>query len=95
MSAPAPALAQAPAPRRTVTVRLADAALTIAFLSLVFGLLLVSFPVSFARIIQDSWLHGNLTVAMMVITLSRLTHAFTSVSLIGCRPSRQFSRLCA
>jgi hypothetical protein len=68
MSAPAPALA--PAPRRTVTVRLADAALTVAYLSLIFGLLLVLFPVSFARIIQASWQQGNLTVAMMVITLA-------------------------
>ncbi len=68
MSAPAPALAKAP--RRTVTVRLADVAVTVAYLSLIFGFLLVFFPVSFARIIRDSWLHGNLTVAMMVITLS-------------------------
>jgi hypothetical protein len=68
MSAPAPALA--PAPRRTVTVRLADAALTVAYLSLIFGLLLVFFPVSFAQIIQASWQQGNLTVAMMVITLA-------------------------
>ena len=68
MSAPAPALAKAP--RRIVTVRLADAAVTVAYLSLVFGFLLVFFPVSFARIIQDSWLKGHLTVAMMVITLS-------------------------
>jgi len=68
MSAPAPALAKAP--RRIVTVRLADAALTVACLSLVFGFLLVFFPVSFARIIQNSWLNGNLTVAMIVITLS-------------------------
>jgi hypothetical protein len=68
MSAPAPALAKAPC--FTVTVRLADAALTVACLSLVFGFLLVFFPVSLARIIQHSWLNGNLTVAMMVITLS-------------------------
>jgi len=68
MSAPAPALAKAP--RRIVTVRLADAALTVSYLSLVFGFLLVFFPVSFARIIQNSWLNGNLTVAMIVITLS-------------------------
>ena len=68
MSAPAPALAKPP--RRIVTVRLADAALTVASLSLVFGSLLVFFPVSFARIIQNSWLNGHLTVAMMVITLS-------------------------
>ena len=70
MSAPAPALAPSPAARRTVTVRLADAAFTIGFLSLIFGLLLVSFPVLFGQIIQASWLHGNLTVAMMVITLA-------------------------
>jgi hypothetical protein len=68
MSVAAPALAKSP--RFTVTVRLADAALTVAYLSLVFGFLLVFFPVSFARIIQHSWLNGNLTVAMMVITLS-------------------------
>jgi hypothetical protein len=68
MSAPAPALDKAL--RRTVTVRLADAAVTVAYLSLVFGFLLVFFPVSFPRIIQSSWLNGNLIVAMMVITLS-------------------------
>jgi len=68
MSAPAPALAKAPS-RTTVTVRLADAAFTVACLSLVFAFLLVFFPVSFARIIQDRWLHGNLTVAIMAITL--------------------------
>src|SRR6266478_4590344 len=68
MSAPAPALAKAP--RRTVTVRLADVAVTVAYLSLIFVFLLVSFPVSFARIIQNSWLNANLIVAMMVITLS-------------------------
>jgi len=67
MSAPAPALAEA---RRTVTVRLADAAIAITYLSLVFGFLLVFFPISFAQIIQNSWMKGNLTVAMMVITLS-------------------------
>jgi hypothetical protein len=68
MSAPAPALAKAP--QRIVTVRLADAAVTVAYLSLGFGFLLVFFPVSFARIIQNNWLNGHLTVAMMVITLS-------------------------
>jgi len=30
----------------------------------------VTFPVSFARIIQNSWLNGRLIMAMMVITLS-------------------------
>ena len=51
-------------------MRLADAALAIAYLSLVFGFLLVFFPISFPQIIQNSWLSGDLTVAMMVITLS-------------------------
>jgi len=68
MSAPAPALAKAP--QRIVTVRLADAALAVSYLSLGFGFLLVFFPVSFPQFIQNSWLHGHLTVAMMVITLS-------------------------
>jgi hypothetical protein len=68
MSAPAPALAKAP--QRIVTVRLADAGLAVSCLSLGFGFLLVLFPVSFPRIIQNIWLHGHLTVVMMVITLS-------------------------
>lgn len=67
MSAPAPALAKAQGPR--VIVRLADAAVTVASLSLIFGLLLVLFPVSFPRIIVTSWQKGYLVVVMMVLTL--------------------------
>ena len=67
MSAPAPALAKPQRPR--VVVRLADAAVTVAFLSLIFGLVLVFFPVSFPRIIVTSWQRGYLVVIMMAITL--------------------------
>ena len=67
MSAPAPALAKPQRPR--VVVRLADAAVTVAFLSLIFGLALMFFPVSFPRIIVTSWQRGYLAVVMMAITL--------------------------
>jgi hypothetical protein len=67
VSAPAPALAKAQ--RRIVVVRLADAAEAVAALSLVFGLLLVLFPVSFPRMIVNSWQHGQLMPVMMVLTL--------------------------
>jgi len=67
VSAPAPALAKPQRPK--VIVRLADAAVAVASLSLIFGLLLVLFPVSFPRIIVTSWQKGYLVVVMMVLTL--------------------------
>ena len=67
MSAPAPALAKPQRPG--VIVRLADAAVAVASLSLIFGLLLVFFPVAFPRIIVTSWQRGYLAVVMMVLTL--------------------------
>lgn len=67
MSAPAPSLARTQ--QRIVAVRLADAAETIAILSLVFGLVLVIFPVSFPRMIVNAWQHGQLMAIMMVLTL--------------------------
>ncbi len=67
MSAPAPSLAKTQ--QRIVAVRLADAAETIAVLSLIFGLLLVIFPVSFPRMIVNAWQHGQLMAIMMVLTL--------------------------
>ena len=67
MSAPAPALAKPQRPK--VIVRLADAALAVASLSLIFFLLLVFFPVSFPRIIVTSWQRGYLAVVLMVVTL--------------------------
>jgi len=67
VSAPAPALAKPQRPK--VIVRLADAALAVASLSLIFFLLLVFFPVSFPRIIVTSWQRGYLAVVLMVLTL--------------------------
>ena len=67
MSAPAPALAKPQRPK--VIVRLADSAVAVASLSLIFFLLLVFFPVSFPRIIVTSWQRGYLAVVLMVFTL--------------------------
>jgi hypothetical protein len=66
MSAPAPALAKPQRPK--VIVRLADAAVAVASLSLIFGLLLVFFPVEFPRIIVTRQ-RGYLAVVLMVLTL--------------------------
>ena len=67
MSAPAPDLAKPQRPK--VIVRLADAAVAVASLSLIFGLLLVFFPVAFPRIIVTSWQRGHLAVVLMVLAL--------------------------
>ena len=67
MSAPAPALA-VKAERRIVIVRLADASDAVTALSLMFGVLLVFFPVSFPRMIVNSWEHGQLMPILMIIT---------------------------
>ena len=40
-----------------------------AVLSLVYGLLLVFFPVSFPKVIVNSWEHGQLMPVMMALTL--------------------------
>jgi hypothetical protein len=86
VSAPAPALAKPE--RRTVTVRLADVAVTIAYLSLAFGLLLVFFPVSFPRIILHSWQSGHLIVAMMVVTLSLDAYLYLRIAhRLSARPT--------
>jgi len=68
MSAPAPALAKEPI--RTVAMRLADPARTLAYVSLVFGLLLVVLPVSFPRVIVENWENGRLTPIMILFTVS-------------------------
>jgi hypothetical protein len=67
MSAAAPALVRSPS--RPVMVRIGDPAVAVAYLSVVFGLLLVFFPVSFPEIIVKSWALGRLTPAMMVLAL--------------------------
>jgi hypothetical protein len=86
VSAPAPALAKPE--RRTVVVRLADVAVTVGYLSLVFGLLLVFFPVAFPRIILQNWQNGHLIMAMMVITLSLDTYLYLRIAyLLSAKPS--------
>ena len=86
MSAPAPALAKPE--RRTVAVRLADVSVTVACLSLVFGLLLVFFPVSFPRSVLHSWQSGKLVVVMLVIALSVDAYLYFRVAyLLSARPT--------
>ncbi len=80
MNAPAPALAK---PQRArVIVRLADAAVTVASLSLIFGLLLIFFPVSFPRIIVTSWQRGYLVLVMMALTLVLDTFLYLRVAYL-------------
>jgi hypothetical protein len=86
VSAPAPALAKPE--RRTVTVRLADVAATVAYLSLAFGLLLVFSPVSFPRIILHSWQNGYLILAMMAVTLSLDAYLYLRIAhRLSARPT--------
>jgi hypothetical protein len=68
MSASAPTLAKEP--RRTVAMRLADPAAMLAYVSLIFGLLLVLFPVSFPGIIVQNWQNAYLTPIMILFTVS-------------------------
>lgn len=68
MSAPAPALAKEP--RRTVATRLADPAAMLAYVSFMFGLLLVFFPVSFPHMIIHNWQNARLTPIMILFTVS-------------------------
>jgi hypothetical protein len=84
VSAPAPALTKA---RRIVVVRLADSAEAIAVLSFVFGLLLVVFPVSFPKLIVQSWQHGRLMPVMMALTLLLDTFLYLRVAhLLSAKP---------
>ena len=68
MSAPAPALAKHSVP--ALAMRLADPAATLACVSLIFGLLLVVFPLSFPRIIVQNWQNARLTPIMILFTVS-------------------------
>ena len=68
MSAPAAALAKEP--RRTVAMRLADPSAMLAYVSLIFGLLLVVFPVSFPEIIIRYWQNAYLTPFMILFAVS-------------------------
>jgi protein-S-isoprenylcysteine O-methyltransferase Ste14 len=51
-------------------MRLADPAVTLACVSLIFGLLLVVFPVSFPRMIVQNWQNARLTPIMILFTVS-------------------------
>ena len=65
MSSPAPALSA----RRVTTVRLADAATSVTFLSAAYGLAIIFFPVSFPRILVLNWQNGRLTWGMIVLSV--------------------------
>ena len=67
-SAAAPALAQQARP--TVAMRLADPAIMLANVSLVFGLLLIVFPTSFPHIIINNWQNARLTPILIFLTVS-------------------------
>jgi len=78
----APAVARAKVHERIVVVRLADAAEAIAVLSLVFGLLLVLFPVSFPKMIVNSWEHGQLMPVMMALALLLDTCLYVRIAIM-------------
>ena len=67
MSASAPAVAKQSHP--ALAMRLADPAATLAYVSFVFGLLLVVFPVSFPRIIVFEPRHRNAFMGTMPMPL--------------------------
>jgi hypothetical protein len=77
MSAAAPALAKG---RRPLAMRLADPAATLAYVSFLFGLLLVLFPVSFPRLIVENWQHARLTPLMILFTVSLNLGLYLSVA---------------
>jgi hypothetical protein len=92
MSAPAPALAKVP--RRIAVVRLADASGAVAALSLIFGLLLVFFPVLFPRMIVRSWQHGQLLPIMMGFTLLLDTCLYLRVAYLQSAKPRPVAAAC-
>ena len=80
MSASALAPAIAKEQPRTLAMRLADPAATLAYLSLLFGFLLVLFPVSFPRIIIENWQNARLTPIMILFTVSVNLGLYLSVA---------------
>lgn len=78
MSAAAPALAKEQS--RTLAMRLADPAGTLACVSLIFGLLLVIFPVGFPRVIIENWQNARLTPVMILFTVSLNLGLYLSVA---------------
>jgi hypothetical protein len=70
MSASAAAPALAKEPRHTVAMRLADPAIMLSNVSLIFGLLLIVFPTSFPHVILENWQNGRLTPILIFLTVS-------------------------
>ena len=51
-------------------MRLADPAIMLAYVSLIFALLLIFFPVSFPRMVVQNWQNSHSTVAMILVSVS-------------------------
>lgn len=87
MSAPAPALDKV-VQRRVVVVRMADVAEAVTVLSAIFALTLFLFPVSFPRLIVNSWQHGHLMLIMMIFTFVLDTCLYVRVAhMFSARPT--------
>jgi hypothetical protein len=61
-------------------MRLADPAATLACVSMIFGLLLVIFPVGFPQIIIQNWQNARLTPVMILFTVSLNLGLYLSVA---------------
>src|SRR5260370_32592220 len=66
--------------RPALVLRLSDPAATLAYVSFIFGLLLVVFPVSFPRIIVHNWQNARLTPIMILFTVSLNLGLYLSVA---------------
>ena len=67
-SAAAPALAKEA--RHTVAMRLADPAIMLANVSLIFAVLLIVFPSSFPHLILKNWQNASLTPMLILLTVA-------------------------
>jgi len=70
MSASAAAPALAKEARHTVAMRLADPAIMLGYVSLMFAVLLILFPSSFPSIIIANWQNARLTPILILFTVS-------------------------
>jgi uncharacterized membrane protein len=70
MSASAAAPALAKEARHTVAVRLADPAIMLGNVSLIFGVLLIVFPSSFPHLILKNWQNARLTPILILLTVA-------------------------
>jgi len=70
MSASGAAAALAKEARHTVAMRLADPAIMLANVSLIFGVLLIVFPSSFPHLILKNWQNARLTPILILLTVA-------------------------